>query len=315
MDRPTVSVIMSLYSEPLEWLRESIESILKQDFKDFELIIINDNPKRIELEPFLAEYESNFYNIIKIIRNKDNVGLIESLNNGIDFARGKYIARMDADDISLSKRLFVQLEYLRANNYDLIGSNIEVVSEKKIKMYTSNKLLTDKFIDAVLLLGAVPLVHPTYLGKAEIFKKCKYNSQAIYAEDMELIAHARTLGYKIGNCPDILLKYRFNEGSITKSNAYISYNTALSVKQAFKLYKKTGRYNFVQLDSNFDKNKVIKFNNRQIFMNFAKGEIKNKNYLKGLIFLTKAMFSDLSFFRVIYINVMQYYYLKRDLNK
>lgn len=309
-----VSVIMALYSEPIVWLKKSIESIINQDLFVYEFIIINDNPARLELNDFLSKYELERSNII-IIKNKKNLGLIASLNKGIEKASGDFIARMDADDIAFPYRLSTQLNYILAYNFDLIGSNVEVISENEETMYHSNKILTEKYIDAVLLLGTVPLVHPTYLGKSEVFKKCKYNQHATYAEDMELVAHARTLGYKIGNCPDILLKYRFNEGSITKSNAYISYNTAMSVKKSFENYKKLGIYEFIQLLDKIDHHKIIKFNNRQIFMNFAKSELQKRNFLKGGIFLLRAMISDLSFFRLIYINVMQRFFVYQDMKK
>lgn len=314
MGAEKVSVIMSLYSEPLEWLQKSIDSILLQDNHVFEFIIVNDNPNRLELDFFLNEYSSKFLNI-KILKNRENLGLIRSLNKAVSVSSGDYIARMDADDISFPNRLSRQLEYLETGGFDLIGANVEVVDAGGGKMYDSNKVLTDKYIDSILLLGTVPLVHPTYFGRVEVFKKCKYDENAIYAEDMEFIAHARTLGYKIGNCPEILLKYRFSETSITKSNAYISYNTALSVKRAFSCYKKTGNYTFKNENKNINKNKVAKFNNRQIFMNFAKTEIKKRNYLNGLFFLFKAMMCDMSFFKIIYINIMQNYYVKKDLMK
>lgn len=309
-----VSIIMSIYSEPLEWLTKSIDSIINQDIPIYEFIIVNDNPERLILNDFLANYSSQFLNII-ILKNEKNLGLIKSLNKGIDYASGEYIARMDADDISLSHRLRTQLNYILEKGYDLIGSNVEVISEKEELMYNSNKILSEKYVDSILLLGTVPLVHPTYLGKKEVFKICKYNEDAIYAEDMELVAHARTLGYKIGNCPNILLKYRFNEASITKSNAYISYNTALSVKRAFEVFKKNGEYDFIQLLNKVDNNKIKKFNDRQVYMNFAKSELKKRNFLRGFLFLLKAMYADSSFFRLIYINVMQHIFVYKDNQK
>lgn len=314
VEKEKVSVIMSLYAEPLDWLQKSIDSILMQDNRVFEFIIVNDNPERLELDSFLSDYSANFSNI-KVLKNIENLGLIRSLNKAVSMSSGDYIARMDADDVSLPNRLSRQLEYLKVGDFDLIGANVEVIDEGEVKMYDSNKVLTDKYIDSILLLGTVPLVHPTYFGKVEVFKKCKYNENAIYAEDMEFIAHARTLGYKIGNCPDILLKYRFSETSITKSNAYVSYNTALSVKKAFSCYKKTGEYKFKNQIKNINKNKVTKFNNRQISMNIAKKEIKRGDYLKGVFFLFKAMMYDASFFKILYINIMQNYYVHKDLIK
>ena len=93
-----ISVIMSIYSEKEEWIKESIDSILSQTFRDFEFIIINDNPKRKQNENLLLEYSQKDNRII-VITNKENIGLTKSLNKGLSIAKGKYIARMDADII------------------------------------------------------------------------------------------------------------------------------------------------------------------------------------------------------------------------
>jgi len=91
---------MSVYNEPLDWLKSSIGSILNQTFREFEFIIINDNPARQELRDVLQSYK-NQDERIRIIENLENLGLTESLNKGLAEAKGKYIARMDGDDISL----------------------------------------------------------------------------------------------------------------------------------------------------------------------------------------------------------------------
>ena len=101
---------MSIYSEEEEWIRESIDSILNQTFSDFEFIIINDNPNRDKNNSLLTEY-TRIDNRIIIITNEENIGLTKSLNKGLEIARGKYIARMDADDISLPTRFEKQVDF------------------------------------------------------------------------------------------------------------------------------------------------------------------------------------------------------------
>ena len=128
-----ISVIMSIYSEKEEWIKESIDSILSQTFRDFEFIIINDNPKRKENENLLLEYSQKDNRII-VITNKENIGLTKSLNKGLSIAKGKYIARMDADDISFPTRFQKQIDFLDKNTeYVLCGANISYFgSEEKI---------------------------------------------------------------------------------------------------------------------------------------------------------------------------------------
>ena len=133
---PIVSVIMSIYKEPLEWLHESIDSILYQTFKDFEFIIICDNPEYKEGIELLNEYRKKDDRII-IINNVKNIGLTKSLNKGLAVAKGKYIARMDADDIAMPNRFEHQITYLDKNT-DLvaIGSSVSIIDEKGRKTGT-----------------------------------------------------------------------------------------------------------------------------------------------------------------------------------
>lgn len=111
---PMVSVLMSVYGEPLEWLREAVGSILQQTYTDFEFIIVNDNPEREELDGFLRESATGDRRI-HIIRNPENIGLTKSLNIGLRECRGRYVARMDADDVSHSTRFEKQVAYMDAH--------------------------------------------------------------------------------------------------------------------------------------------------------------------------------------------------------
>lgn len=94
-----LSVIMSVYSESEKMLRQSIDSVLNQSFRDFEFIIVNDNPERIEIIQLLRYYMEKD-NRVKVFSNEINKGLTKSLNIAAKKSNSKYIARMDADDIS-----------------------------------------------------------------------------------------------------------------------------------------------------------------------------------------------------------------------
>ena len=108
--QPEISVIMSVFNGA-RYLKKSIESILNQSYEDFEYVIIDDgstDKSKIIIESFKDPR-------IKLISNKQNIGLAASLNIGIQVSKGKYIARMDCDDVSATKRLENQLEYLIKN--------------------------------------------------------------------------------------------------------------------------------------------------------------------------------------------------------
>ena len=106
-----VSIIMSTYKEEEIFLRQAIESILNQSYKDFEYIIILDNPDNNLHIRIIKEY-ANLDKRIKFYVNEKNMGLTASLNKGLGLAKGKYICRMDADDISINKRIENQKRYL-----------------------------------------------------------------------------------------------------------------------------------------------------------------------------------------------------------
>ena len=109
---PIISVVMPVYNGD-KYLQEAIESILNQTEGDFEFIIINDGST--DDSPALIDKYRELDSRIKVI-TQENKGLISSLNTGIDEAKGKYIARMDADDVSLPERFRTQLEYMEKNS-------------------------------------------------------------------------------------------------------------------------------------------------------------------------------------------------------
>ena len=126
MPNQLLTVLMSVYNGS-RFLREAIESILNQTFYDFEFIIINDGSTDRTAE-ILATYQDKR---IRIVRNSDNIGLTKSLNEGLKLARGKYIARQDADDISLPKRLERQISYLEAQpDIALLGTWANSIDER-----------------------------------------------------------------------------------------------------------------------------------------------------------------------------------------
>ena len=111
IDTPLISVVMSVYNGQ-KYLRESIDSILNQTYKNFEFIIINDGSKDNTLDTLL-EYQNNDNRIL--IVNQNNIGLTRSLNRGVKLAASEYIARQDADDISAPSRLEKQLNYIETH--------------------------------------------------------------------------------------------------------------------------------------------------------------------------------------------------------
>ena len=126
IDTPLVSVVMSVYNSE-KHLQESVNSILNQTYTNFEFVIINDGSNDNCLD-ILIKYQKNNNQVLII--DQENIALTKSLNRGIQLARGKYIARQDADDKSLPERLEKQIQFLEANaDYFLIGTDYKIIDE------------------------------------------------------------------------------------------------------------------------------------------------------------------------------------------
>lgn len=210
-----ISVIMSVYKEEEIWLKESIESILNQTYKNIEYIIILDNPLAKNLENIIKDYAKNDKRI-KFYKNKENLGLVKSLNFALSKSSGKYIARMDADDISMPERLEKQLNYLKINNIDILGSNILEFYENEKERSVSLPLNNIDIKNKILITNRI--IHPTWLVNKKVYDELNGYRNIPYCEDYDFILRAIKNDFKVENYPEILLKYRLSPNSISRSN-------------------------------------------------------------------------------------------------
>lgn len=206
-----VSVVLPAYNAEL-YLKEAIDSILEQTFTDFELIVLNDGSSD-STEDIILSYSDRR---IVYVRNQENLGLIETLNKGISLAKGKYIARMDADDIALPERLAKQINFLEENTqYGVVGSFAQIIDSKNIYKVP----VTDKEIKAFLYIDS-PFIHPSVVIRKDLLTNNLYDHQYHRIEDYELWVRLSSQT-KFYNIPEILLNYRVLEGSessLLKSN-------------------------------------------------------------------------------------------------
>lgn len=212
--KPLISVVMSVYNGE-KYLRESIDSILNQTFKDFEFIIIDDG----STDKTKAIIQSCKDKRIVLI-SRENKGLVASLNEGIEIARGQFIARQDADDISTPNRLKEQLTALN-NNPDL-GLVCSDIDEIDLNGVTINRYtIYDTFPDGALelALGWVnPIAHGTVLMKKDVFIKAGcYSESAWPAEDYDLWLRIARFS-RLGKLSAKHYKYRVNDEGISFSN-------------------------------------------------------------------------------------------------
>lgn len=212
MNNPKISVIMSNYNGE-RYLEEAIKSILNQTFKDFEFIIIDDGSSDNSIE-IIKRYKRN-YKQIKLLINKQNLGIVKSLNRGLKIAKGKYIARMDSDDISLKERLKIEYDYLERNkDIFLVGSSYIVIKDDggilfEVKHFYSKELVKKK------LLKKCIIAHPTVMFHND--KKWYYREKAVYCEDYDLWLRLLQKGKNLVILKELLLKYRIRRDSICNS--------------------------------------------------------------------------------------------------
>lgn len=202
---------MSAYNSS-KYLKEAIDSILTQTFTNFEFIIVNDG-SRDGTENIIRSYTDNR---IVYIRNEVNLGLIESLNKGLNVARGKYIARMDADDISLPDRLKEQLNIFKQEEDVIVtGSDYYLLAEDKLSLQQN---INDSDYQKTVLLFATCFAHPTVMMK-NIFKETgiRYDKNYIHTEDYKLWTDLASSG-KFYNVAKPLLKYRSHPAQVSTGN-------------------------------------------------------------------------------------------------
>jgi glycosyltransferase involved in cell wall biosynthesis len=207
-----ISVVMSVYNAE-QYLDEAILSILNQTYSNFEFIIINDGSTDNSLK-IIEKYIDNDKRIILISR--ENKGLIYSLNEGIDRAKGKYIARMDADDISLKNRFKEQINFMEKHSeIGACGTWIEIFgSNRKPKIW---KLAINSEMLYTGLLFSVPMAHPSSMIRKSILTKYKlqYNKNFKNAEDYKLWIDMSQYT-KYANIPKVLFRYRYLHTSISR---------------------------------------------------------------------------------------------------
>ena len=204
-----VSVLMPVYNTAL-YLREAMDSMLCQTFKDFELIVLDD------CSPDNAEEILDAYDDSRIVRYKGekNVGLSNVLNVGIGMARGKYIARMDSDDISLPQRLQVQVDYLEKHpDVDLVSVGMRLFGAKEgtwIREINPEKVKIEAMFHS-------PVLHASSVWRKDAFERqgLRFRQEMVPAEDYDLWTRAMLKGLKLVNLPEVLYEYRIHEAQAT----------------------------------------------------------------------------------------------------
>jgi glycosyltransferase involved in cell wall biosynthesis len=208
LEKPLISIVMAAYNEE-KFIGEAIESILNQTYPHFEFIIINDGSTDKTEEIILSFSDPR----IKYIKNEINLKLIASLNKGLSLATGKYIARMDSDDVSIPQRLEKQVHFMESNpEVGISGAQLIVFGSEDTTM---NYPLEHEDIKLRLLITSC-FPNNLVIFRRELMQQFKMSFTAGYhhAEDYKFWTQWVQVT-KGANLPDYLVKYRFHASSVS----------------------------------------------------------------------------------------------------
>ena len=210
-ENPLVSVLMPVYNAQ-KYVAQAIESVLSQTYRHFELVLIDDGSTDGSVDIIRSFHDRR----IVFVENPGNLKIIATLNRGIELCRGKYIARMDADDVCMPDRLEKQVRYLEQNpQVALCGSWVRLTDAGgKITGRVRNAAVPE--LVRISLLFSVPFVHPSVMMRAAIVKEFRYSPHALHCEDYDLWLRLAAHNYPMANIPEYLLHYRWHSENISQ---------------------------------------------------------------------------------------------------
>jgi len=242
--KPALSVVLPFFNAE-KTLKAATKSILDQTFRDFELLLINNNSTDESLQ--IAQTLSKADRRIHIL-NESKAGVANAMNCGLKNARAPFIARMDADDVAYPKKLEKQYNYLKANpTIDFIGSEVEYVpyiSENKgfrrfvdwaNSFHTSEEIALKQFIE-------IPVINPTIFFRRELFEKYGGCRDGNFPEDYEMQLRYLSKGIKMAKLTEKQLEWHDYSTRLTRTDKRYSTEAFFQTK-AFYFKKWSEQHN------------------------------------------------------------------------
>jgi hypothetical protein len=226
---------MSVYNGE-RYLKQAVDSILTQTYKDFEFLIINDG----SFDGTAAILKGYHDPRIKIIDNQKKIGLTRSLNKGLRLARGEYIARQDADDISLPERLTKQVSFLDDHqDIDVLGCAVQIINNSG-KPSIICKFPTEHGYIKWCLYFYNPIPHPTVMMRRRTLEPVGgYSAHRKYAQDYDLWSRMSEM-IRFANLSEILFYLRKHEDNISHSQFILQWKDSIKISQKL-ISKDVGR--------------------------------------------------------------------------
>ena len=237
-----ISVLMSVYNESLGEIRQSVDSVLSQTYRDFELIVVLDQPGYAEGLALLREYAEQDSRV-KVLVNEKNMGLALSMNRAAENAAGEYLLRMDADDICVPERFQLQYDAISTGQYDLICGNYDFMDEDGNLLPQKSTHYNDRQIDALLPYRNI-IHHPTVIMKAELFHKMGGYRDYPCAQDYDLWLRMKCAGARMHMMPEKLIRYRVRQTSISVQKRYKQSCTGEYIRSLYREKNNLAGYSY-----------------------------------------------------------------------
>ncbi len=214
-EQPLVSIIMSVYNGEA-FLQQAIDSILNQTYTNLQFIITDDCSNKATKDILFAIQDKR----VEIIYNVKQLGLTKNLNAALAFCKGKYIARMDADDISLPNRIEKQVALLEHYNHlDGTAGWIQLIDENgnQTGIWDDDRRYNSEKEIATIIPKKNVIAHPTVMLRANVLKQYKYNELQQHSQDWDLWLRLFTDGLQVAKMKEVVLQYRVHTNSITST--------------------------------------------------------------------------------------------------
>ncbi|NQZ76921.1 MAG: glycosyltransferase family 2 protein [Ekhidna sp.] len=229
---PLVSVILPFFNSP--YLAESVESILDQQYKNFELILI-DNGSNDASSRLARSYTD--HPKVKVLFEPER-GVVFAANKGLQEAKGRFIARMDSDDIAAPDRLHLQVTFLQQNpalsavsgSVEYMGSDINEGFKKYVNWM--NGIRTPELIQLNQFVE-FPTANPTLMFRREVFDLSGFYLKGDFPEDYEFFLRMQSKGLRIGKVDPVVLKWRDTATRLTRTDSSYSHEAFFSIKAKY----------------------------------------------------------------------------------
>lgn len=267
MSKYLISVIVPVYNVE-KYITAALNSICNQTYRNLQIIVIDDcsTDNTYQIAKKIAESDSR----ILLLKNEKNSKIVKTLNYGLEFATGDFIARMDGDDISSPERLEKQLKFLLENpEYSLVGSHVNTIDENDVSIGKLEMPIDQSSISKNLKYSS-PVLH-IWLAKSEVYKKLEGYREIPGAEDYDFLLRMYTENFKFTNLNSFEYSVRIRDGNTTST---IGFNQRLMSNYVVKLFMERKKNGF----DSFSCENVNKYLHK--FSRYQKDFEKSNKYLR-----------------------------------